>query len=303
MDTFVLGGAPASRIALGCMRISSLEDGQLSRLVHTALDAGINYFDHADIYGGGACEARFGALLRREPALRAQMRIQSKCGIRQGYYDFSCEHILDAVDGSLARLGVEQLDALLLHRPDALMEPEEVAEAFTRLESAGKVSLFGVSNQNPGQMELLRRWLPQRIAVDQLQFSLTNAGMVDKGIHVNMEGPLSLDHDGGVLDYCRLHDITIQPWSPFQYGFFEGVFLGDPAFPALNRVVDALAEKYEVTPSAIAIAWILRHPAKMQPVVGTTNPERLAQIAQACEVRLTRQEWYELYLSAGKKLP
>ncbi|MDD4797007.1 MAG: aldo/keto reductase [Eubacteriales bacterium] len=304
MDTLLIGGAlPASRLALGCMRIDTLDMRQLARLVHAALDAGITYFDHADIYGAGRCELLFGQLLREEPSLRHQMLLQSKCGIRDGYYDFSKEHIIRAAEGSLRRLGVDTLDALLLHRPDALMEPDEVAEAFNHLEREGKVRVFGVSNQNPGQMTLLQSAVQQRLAINQLQLSVAHAGMIDAGLRVNMEGPLSADHDGGVLDYCRLHDVVIQPWSPFQYGFFDGVFLGDRKFTRLNRVLDNLAETYDVTAGAVALAWLLRHPARMQPILGSTSPERVTQLCAAADITLSRREWYEIYLAPGKKLP
>jgi predicted oxidoreductase len=231
------------------------------------------------------------------------MLLQTKVGIRRDSYDFSKEHILEAVDGSLKRLRTEYIDVLLLHRPDALVEPEEVAEAFTILENSGKVKYFGVSNQNPMQIELLRKFVKQSILFNQLQFSITNTGMVDAGINVNMEIDPSINRDGSILDYCRLKGITIQPWSPFQYGFFEGVFLDNEKFPELNQKINALAAAKGVTNTAIAIAWILRHPAHMQPIVGTTNPGRLKDICKASDITLTHQEWYEIYLAAGNKLP
>jgi predicted oxidoreductase len=293
----------ASEISLGCMRISNMSDQEISTLIHTALDEGINFFDHADVYGGGKSEARFSESMDMNSSLREKMILQTKCGIRKGCFDFSKEHILEAVDGSLKRLRTDYLDVLLLHRPDALVEPEEVAEAFTMLENSGKVKYFGVSNQNPMQIELLTKFLKQKILFNQLQFSITNTGMVDAGIHVNMEIDASIDRDGSILDYCRLNEITIQPWSPFQYGFFEGVFLDNVKFPELNQKIDALAKAKGVTNTAIAIAWILRHPARMQPIVGTTNPGRVKDICQASGVTLTRPEWYEIYIAAGNKLP
>lgn len=293
----------ASEISLGCMRISQMANSDIATLLHTALDVGINFFDHADVYGGGQSEAKFAEALQMTAQLREKMILQSKCGIQQGYFDFSKDHILDAVDGSLKRLRTEYLDVLLLHRPDALVEPEEVAEAFTILQDSGKVRYFGVSNQNPMQIELLKRYVKQDILFNQLQFSITNTGMVDAGINVNMENPPSVDHDGSILDYCRLNDITIQPWSPFQYGFFEGVFLDNDKFPELNQVIDEMAEAKGVTNTAIAIAWILRHPARMQPIVGTTNPDRVKAISKASDITLTRQEWYAIYRAAGNKLP
>jgi predicted oxidoreductase len=292
-----------SAVALGCMRIAKLPTAEAATLLHTALDEGINFFDHADIYGGGKSEEKFAEALGMNPAVREKLLIQSKCGIRQGFFDFSKEHILAAVDGSLQRLQTDYLDVLLLHRPDALVEPEEVAEAFTSLETSGKVRYFGVSNQNPMQIELLQKFVKQPILFNQLQLSITNTGMIDAGLNVNMQIDAGIDRDGSILDYCRLHEITIQPWSPFQYGFFEGVFLDNPKFPELNKVIDALAAAKGVTNTTIAVAWLLRHPAHMQPIIGTTNPGRVKESCQATAITLTRQEWYEIYRAAGNKLP
>jgi predicted oxidoreductase len=235
--------------------------------------------------------------------MREKVILQSKCGIRQGMFDFSKDHILKSVDGILKRLRTDYLDVLLLHRPDALVEPEEVAEAFDRLEDSGKVRYFGVSNQKPMQIELLKKYLKQPIVANQLQLSITNANMISNGINVNMEVDASIDRDGSILDYCRLKDITIQPWSPFQYGFFEGVFLGNDKFPELNAKIDQIADKYGVSNTTITIAWLLRHPAKMQPITGTMNTSRLIDCIKASEIELSRQEWYEIYLAAGNKLP
>ena len=296
-------GLLASEISLGCMRIAELDQPAVDTLVNTALEVGIDYFDHSDVYSEGRCEEVFADAFYRSSFTREQVILQSKCGIRQGMFDFSREHILSAVEGILSRLKTDYLDVLLLHRPDTLMEPEEIADAFSQLEQSGKVRHFGVSNMNPGQIDLLRRFVDQKIVANQLQLSLTNTGMIDSGINVNMQIDRSVDRDGSILEYCRLHDITIQAWSPFQYGFFKGVFLDNDMFPELNRSIDTLAEDKEVTNTAIAIAWLLRHPAKMQPVVGTTNPGRVRDIAQASGVEMTRQEWYSLYLAAGNTLP
>lgn len=296
-------GMKVSEIALGCMRIAKMSDKEISTLVHTAIECGINFFDHADIYGGGQSEARFAEALDWSGGLREKIYIQSKCGIRKGMFDFSKEHIMSAVDGSLQRLRTDYLDVLLLHRPDTLVEPEEVAEAFTTLEQSGKVRHFGVSNQNPMQIELLKKNVMQPVLFNQLQLSITNSGMIDAGLNVNMENAPSIVHDGGILDYCRLKEITIQPWSPFQYGFFEGVFIGNEKFPKLNATLDSLAEKYGTNSSAMAIAWILRHPARMQPIIGTTNPQRVSDICEAAQVTLSREDWYAIYCAAGNKLP
>jgi predicted oxidoreductase len=297
------GEISASEIAVGCMRIADMSVKDVSKLITTAIDEGINFFDHADIYGGGKSEEVFGTALKEMKGVREKIFIQTKCGIRDGYYDFSKDHILEAVDGSLKRLKTDYIDVLLLHRPDALVEPEEVAEAFSILHASGKVRNFGVSNHNPMQIELLSQYLNQRIIINQLQLSITNTGMIDVGLNVNMQIDKSIDRDGSVLDYCRLNGITIQAWSPFQYGFFEGVFLDNPKFKTLNDEMDKMAKKYDVPKSAIPIAWILRHPAKIQPIVGTTSPKHLKEICQASNVNLTKKEWYDLYKAAGNKLP
>lgn len=292
-----------SRIGIGCMRITGLPDGKAVRgLIEGSMECGINFFDHADIYAGGEAETVFGNALT--PALREQMVIQTKCAIRPGIcYDFSKAHILASVDGSLKRLKTDYVDILLLHRPDALMEPEEVAEAFDELEKSGKVRAFGVSNHNPMQIELLNKYCGDRICIDQIQFSAAHCPTVDAGLNVNIQNDAGCSRDGGLLEYARLKNLTLQAWSPFQYGMFEGVFIGNEKFPKLNQVLDRLAEKYGVTPNAVAVAWILRHPAGIQTIVGSMNLERIRGIAKAAEITLTREEWYEIYLAAGKQLP
>ncbi|TLS49766.1 aldo/keto reductase family oxidoreductase [Paenibacillus antri] len=290
-------------VAVGCMRITSLDKAGAERFVRTAMEEGANFFDHADIYGGGACEELFSDAIGMNASVREGMILQSKCGIRKGMFDFSKEHILTSVDGILKRLKTEYLDVLLLHRPDALVEPEEVAEAFDTLERSGKVRHFGVSNQNPMQIQLLRKFVKQPIVANQLQLSITNATMISSGINVNMENAAAVNRDGSVLDFCRLNDITIQPWSPFQYGFFEGVFLGNEKFPELNRKIDEVAAAYGVTNTTIAIAWLLRHPARMQPVLGTMNVDRLRDCLKAADITLTREQWYDIYRAAGNVLP
>jgi predicted oxidoreductase len=305
MKTITLNNTNLSipEIGMGCMRIVELENvDAVKGWVDTALEHGINFFDHADIYGKGRCEELFGQVLT--PSLREKIILQSKCSIRPGIaFDFSKEHILNSVDGILKRLNTEYLDILLLHRPDALMEPEEVADAFRILKESGKVRHFGVSNQTPMQMELLSKYCDEPLLINQLQLSIAHCPMINSGINANMYNDSGINRDGGVLEYCRLKDITIQAWSPFQYGMFEGIFLGNEKFAELNKVIDNLAEKYNVTNSAIAVAWILRHPAGIQTIVGTTNKDRIAQISKASEIRLTREEWYALYMAAGNKLP
>lgn len=304
MEKLLLGNVlPGSAIALGCMRMAALDDKTAEKVVHTALENGIDFFDHADIYGGGKSEEIFGRVLKNNPGMREKIVLQSKCGICKGYYDASKAHILEAADGILKRLGVEYLDALLLHRPDALMQPEEVAEAFEALNRAGKVRYFGVSNENAAQLALLNRYMPNKIIINQLQFSMAHTGMIDAGVNVNIHSDHAVVRDGGVLDYCRLNDITIQAWSPFQYGMFEGVFLGNEKYAALNAEIQKIAQEKGVTDSAIAVAWIMRHPAKIQTIIGSMNPARIADIAKAQDICLTRQEWYRLYLAAGNPLP
>jgi predicted oxidoreductase len=291
-----------SSVILGLMRINQAKDPV--KVLTTAIDNEITFFDHADIYGGGECETIFADALAKTDAKREALFIQSKCGIVPGkMFDFSKEHIISSVEGSLKRLNTDYLDALLLHRPDTLFEPEEVAAAFDQLEKDGKVKYFGVSNQKPGQIELLKKYVSQPLVANQLQFGIMHTGMIDQGIHVNMTDGGSVDHDGEILEYSRLHDMTIQAWSPYQYGFFEGVFIDNDKFPELNEKLVALADKYKTTPTGIASAWILRHPANIQVIAGTMTPHRIEEIAQASEIVLTREEWYDVYKAAGNILP
>ena len=295
-----------SEVVLGMMRIKDKSVKEVEELVETALSVGINAFDLADIYGRGRCEELLGLVLKNRPDLREKMWIQSKCGIRIEeftYFDFSKEYILQSVDGILERLQVDYLDSLLLHRPDALMESDQVAEAFDLLYKQGKVRDFGVSNQNPMMMELLKKDVKQPLAVNQLQLSAAFTPGFESGFHVNMEDSQAAMRDGSIFEYCKLHDVVIQAWSVLQFGYFKGNFVGNEKFQALNQVLDRLAIKYGVTSSTIAISWILRYPVKMQAVVGTTNPKHLREVSQAANFSLTRKEWYEIYLAAGNNLP
>ena len=299
-------GLLVPNIAVGCMRISPMPKNELRKFIETAIDNGANFFDHADIYGAensGDSEIAFAQAIEMNASVREKMILQSKCGIRDTTFDFSKEHILNSVDGILKRLKTDYLDVLLLHRPDALFEPEEVAEAFDILEKSGKVRHFGVSNQKPLQIELLKRCVKQKIIANQLQLSITNSNMITHGFFVNMETEQAVSRDESILDYCRLHDITVQAWSPFQYGFFEGVFIGSEKYPELNAKLNEIAKKYGVSSTTIAAAWITRHPAKMQVVTGTTSPERLKECIAASQLLLTREEWYEIWQSAGNYLP
>lgn len=310
MKTFTLPGTDivVPNVVLGLMRIQDKSDEEVRTLVSTARDAGITFLDHADVYGSSlhGCEQRFAEALKLSSSEREQFVIQSKAGIvREGpYFDFSHVHIVESVNGSLEALGTDYLDVLLLHRPDALVEPEEVARAFDELSAAGKVRAFGVSNQTPRQIDLLRKYVTQPIVANQLQLSITHAPMIAQGVAANMQGlDQSIARDDGIVDYCRLNDITIQAWSPFQAGFFDGPFLGSDRYPELNAVVGRLAEKYGVPAEAIAVAWITRHPARMQVVLGTTTPERVSAAALGSDLPLTRAEWYELFRAAGYAVP
>ena len=304
MKKRMLGGLlPVSAVAMGCMRLTNAEQTP-DKVLGTALELGIDFFDHADIYGGGQCEAIFGEWLASQPSMRERITIQTKCGIRKGCYDFSKQHILEAVEGSLQRLRTDYVDVLLLHRPDTLMEPEEVAEAFDELERSGKVRYFGVSNHNPMQIELLKTAVRQPLVANQLQFSLPECGLVTAGLNVNMKNDESVMHDGSALEYLRLKGITLQAWSPFQGGFFRGPFVGDrEKYPALNAALDETAQKYGVSPTAVAAAWVLRHPANIQLISGSVSPARMREIAAGAAIELTREDWYALYRAAGFRLP
>ncbi|WP_010651385.1 aldo/keto reductase [Oceanobacillus massiliensis] len=290
-------------IALGCMSMNKLSMEDAAAVIHNALEQGIDFFDHADIYGSGESESIFAEAIEMKPSIREKITIQSKTGIiRDGYYDFSKDHILKSADESLKRLKTDYLDVFLLHRPDALMEPEEVAEAFTTLKESGKVRHFGVSNHNPMQIDLLSKYLNQDLIVNQLQLSVTNSGIINEGLYVNTPFENAIDRSGSILDYSRLHDMTIQAWSPFRFGFFEGLFIDHEDYSELNQKLQEIGDKYGVDKSAVAVAWILRHPAKIQTIVGTMTPKRLTNIAKASDVELTRKEWYDIWQSAGNKL-
>jgi predicted oxidoreductase len=296
-----------SPLILGLMRIGRMSDAEIRDLVGAALDAGIDMIDHADIYGGTRhhCEARFGEAMRLSQADRERIVIQSKAGIREGYFDFSEEHLLRSVEGSLKALRTDYLDLFLLHRPDALVEPEEVAAAFDKLHASGKVRHFGVSNHSPGQVDLLRTAVRQPLVVNQVQLSITHAPIIAQGLALNMAGlEQSVERTSGLLDWSRKEGMTLQAWSPFQKGLFDGPFVGDrETHPELNDALDEIAAAHGVTPTGIAVAWITRHPARMQVVLGTTKPERLRESVAGAGVELSRPEWYRLLRAAGHILP
>ncbi len=306
MINVVNGPQNASAIILGCMRMPALSVEQAAAMIRTAAEEGVNFFDHATCYGGGEAETRFGDAFPLTGLKREDVYIQSKCGLYFDRKEFSWSKadILDSADGILRRLKTDYLDALLLHRPDLLFDPEEVAEAFDELHRSGKVRHFGVSNVTPGQLELLKKYVKQPLVFNQLQFSLDQSQLIDNGLYLNnLTTERSVVRDNGVLDYCRLHDITIQAWSPLQFGMFKGCFVDHPDFPELNKALGEIGEKYGVSKTAVAIAWILRHPAKMQAIAGTMNPDHLRDICAAAGVTLTHREWYQLYLASGKFLP
>ncbi|MFJ4174651.1 aldo/keto reductase family oxidoreductase [Microbacterium sp. NPDC089696] len=309
MKTIPFGATTAPAVVAGMMRIDDKDDAHIRELYDAARTAGIDFFDHADIYGGRMhfCEERFAAALDLSVSERDEIVIQTKCGIvpAQGMFDFSYDHIMRQVEGSLTALRTDRIDVLLLHRPDALVEPEEVARAFDELEASGKVRAFGVSNHTPRQIDLLRTAVRQPLVANQLQLSITHAPIIAQPVAANMmgEGQSVVRDGGGIVEYCRINGITVQAWSPFQGGFFTGVFLGNPEYAELNAVIDRLAAAHDVTPIAIATAWITRHPAHMQVVLGTTTPQRVRDAAVGADLELSRAEWYELFRAAGHLLP
>lgn len=309
MKKVPFGASDAPAVVGGMMRISEMSDADIRTLYETYREAGVDFFDHADIYGGRmhACEERFRDALGLSPSERAEITLQTKCGIvpAQGMFDFSYEHIITQVEGSLRALGTDVIDVLLLHRPDALVEPDEVARAFDELEASGKVKQFGVSNHTPRQIDLLKTAVKQPLVANQLQLSLTHAPIVAQPIAMNMSGvDQSVVRDGGgIVEYSRIHNMTVQAWSPFQAGFFTGVFLDNPHYPELNAALQRIADAHGSTPLGIATAWITRHPAAMQVVLGTTTPHRVQEAAAGADVVLSRAEWYELFTAAGHVLP
>ncbi|MCL6548676.1 MAG: aldo/keto reductase [Alicyclobacillus sp.] len=311
----------ASRLVLGCMNlgggwnqhpITADDVRQAHEVVDAALEIGINMFDHADIYAYGKAEAVFGQVLRERKGLREQIILQSKCGIRfpegdvPGRYDFSRTHILSSVDAILQRLGVDYLDILLLHRPDPLMDPDEVADALHTLHAAGKVRYVGVSNMSHGQIRMLRASLGLPVVANQLEMSLHRTGWLDTGVHVNQDAARDNVFPEGTLEYCRLEGIQVQAWGPLAQGRFSGRDITGEAenVRATAERVRELADRYGTTREAVVLAWLLRHPAKIQPVVGSSRPERIRACRDATRIALTREEWYTLYVSSrGRRLP
>ncbi|MBQ9907741.1 MAG: aldo/keto reductase [Oscillospiraceae bacterium] len=301
------GPQQVSAIIQGCMRMPALSASDAAKVIRTAFDCGINFFDHATCYGhDGEAETRFSEAFPLTGIRREDVIIQSKCGIcpERQEFDWTKKNILSSVDDSLRRLGVDYLDTLLLHRPDLLFDPAEVAEAFDTLEQSGKVRFFGVSNLMPMQLDLLKKYVKQPLCINQLQFSLEQSQLIDQPLYMNNKTTeFSVNRDGSALDYCRLHDITVQAWSPLQIGMFGGTFIDNPDYPALNEALNTLADREHVSKAAVAIAWILRHPAHMQAIIGTMNPAHIRDICAACDVTLSHHDWYALYLASGKFLP
>lgn len=304
MKFYELAGQEVSQVALGCMRIAGISEKEADAALDAALEIGINFFDHANIYGGGGgAETAFTASAKRLGIKREDMILQSKVGIDQGMFNFDKEHMLTEVDGILKRLETDYIDILLLHRPDTLIEPDEVGEAFDRLQESGKVRAFGVSNMNPLQMELLKTGIDEKIVANQLQFGLLHTALIDEGFTVNMMWDASTMRSGGTLEYCRINDIRIQAWSPLQWGYIMGPFLDNPHYQKLNDALQKLADEKDTTKIAVALAWILRHPAGIQPLLGSMNADRIRAAKDASDIELTRREWYDLYLAAGNRLP
>ncbi|MDE7336997.1 MAG: aldo/keto reductase [Clostridia bacterium] len=289
----------------GCMRIKNMSVAEVRALIESNLSVGINAFDHADIYGEGECEIIFGKALKEDPSLRDKIILQTKCGIVKDLschrYDNSTNYIIDSVHKSLNRLRVEKIDRLLIHRPDALMNPEEVAKAFDRLYSEGVVDSFGVSNFSGSQIALLSASLRQKIEFNQIRLSVAHCPMIENGVNFNRYNDGGINRDFGTLDYCRLNKIQIQCYSPFKGK--NKSFIGDYRYAKLNKLLKELAFKYETQPNAIAAAWLLKHPAEFAVINGTTKPQRVEQIVKSENVNLTRSEWYELYHACGRKLP
>lgn len=295
-------------LMLGMMRAEELDAAALRSLVAEALDVGVEWFDHADIYGSAwhGCEAHFGDALQANAGARAALKIQTKCGIVRGKsaYDLSYAHIVRQVEGSLRALRIDTIDSLLLHRPDALCEPDEVARAFDELEASGKVRAFGVSNHTARQIELLRGSVRQPLVVNQLQLSLAHAPAIAQGVAANIAGePQSVMRDDGVLDYCRTTGIAVQAWGPLQSPIAAGSFLAAPEHAALNAELSRVAAEHGVSELEVAVAWISRHPARPTVVLGSTRPERVRAAVRGTGLPLSRGDWYGLFRAAGYQVP
>lgn len=291
------------KIALGCMRLAKLSYEEAEQLILCAIENGIELFDHADIYGNRKCEELFGQIIKKNPSIRNKIIIQSKCGICKGYYDLSKEHIIKQVLESIRLLNCGYLDILLLHRPDALVDYKEVNEAFNYLYENGLVKSFGLSNMNPLQIELYNKYLDHKIQYNQVQFSIVHSHMISEGLFVNMSEEEGLLRSGGLIEYSMLKDIQIQAWSPLMASWDDGTFIDNPKYQNVNKVLEELSNKYNVTKNAIAVSWILRHPASITPIVGTTSKKHLLEMIEGTKIKLTKEEWYRLYLSNNHLLP
>lgn len=310
-----------SRLVFGCMglgggwnkdAITKAHLKQTHECIDAAIAAGINFFDHADIYTFGKAEQVFGQALAERPELREHMYIQSKCGIRfeddkgPKRYDFSAKWIEESVEGSLKRLNTDYLDVLMLHRPDPLMEVEEIAQVFSCLQESGKVRNFAVSNMQQHQMNFLQHALDMPIVANQIEASLQKHQFVDEGVYAGNADGKDLNFTPGSVEYCRHFDIQIQSWGSLCQGLYTGGDLTNASQADINTsiLVNKLAALYDTTPEAIVLAWLLRHPALIQPIIGTTNVERIAASCGALNVTLSREHWYALYVSAkGHELP
>ncbi|KZN48510.1 aldo/keto reductase [Pseudoalteromonas luteoviolacea] len=306
-------------IAYGCMglggqgpHLTSADVMQAHSVIDCALESNISFFDHADIYRDGRAEQVFGKVLSERPDLRAKMVIQSKCGIRKkndeqvGRYDFSSEWVKHSVDGILSRLNIEYLDVLMLHRPDPLMQIDELAEQISRLKRQGKINHIAVSNMNLHQMSFLQSALNMPIISNQIEMSLAKLDWLNDGVMVGSQGNHLVDFVSGTLEYCQQHEIQLQAWGSMAKGQFseQGLYSDELRVRKTSQLVKKLAHKYHVSVEAIVLAFVLRHPAKVQPVIGTTQEIRIKNAVEAIDVCLEREDWYNLYVSSrGNPLP
>jgi predicted oxidoreductase len=282
-------GPGFSRIVTGAWRWDTLSPETIERLINTSLDEGITTFDHADIYGDHSCEEQFGAILKKDSSLRNKMQLVSKCGIKFSsskrpntwikHYDTSADHIVWSVENSLKMLGTDHLDLLLIHRPDPLLNPHEVSEAFVKLKAEGKVLHFGVSNFTPSQFEMLQQFLPFPLVTNQIEISLSKIE------------PLF----NGDLDLLMKHEASAMAWSP----------LGGGKLHYEDRDWFGKASKYNATYSQLALAWLLKHPGNIFPIIGTTKPERITEAAKSVNIDLDKQDWFEMlqWARGGKEVP
>ena len=311
------------RLIYGCMGLGGPWDGtsygaaeidQAAAVIDAAQGIGIGLFDHADIYRNGKSEAVFGEVLARSQGLREKITLQTKCGIRLGerglqtHYDLSREAILERVNESLKRLQTDYVDVLLLHRPDPLMDPREVADAVGQLMAEGKVRQLGVSNMSAAQIAFLQDALETPIVANQLEMSLLRSDWLEGTVLVNHPADAGYSFPHGTLEYCMSKGIELQAYGSLAQGRYTGARSGDlsPAESATATMLEDLAGVHGTTPESVLLAWLMKHPARISPVVGTTNPARISACADAAAVagKMTRAQWYGLWTTArGSNLP